>query len=202
MDSRTHRWSTRSISRSFSLDWPHTSHIRGVLRPVHRNPHSAGRVGPVNKICSTSSRRFDGVESDIHPRHGDQGRHASGSLAMIFLKPVLDARLLSYVALVLAIYWVVRPFLQEALQAHPQAGDCRKTNRFRSDRVSSDLRQRWSRHGTRPCGVESRVEDQTPLKRGWSPPSPDVALKLLDDPNPATRAEAAVSLAAHRMSGP
>ncbi|MBI5568901.1 MAG: cyclic nucleotide-binding domain-containing protein [Desulfomonile tiedjei] len=124
----------------------------------------------------------------------------AGSLAMIFLKPVLDARLLSYLALVLAIYWVVetlffrkhykRILKQVIVEKQIDFDQIESVRTFDSGGAAMELG---------PVDVESRVEDQTPVETRVVPTlAPDVALKLLEDPNPATRAEAAVSLAAHK----
>ena len=124
----------------------------------------------------------------------------AGSLAMIFLKPVLDARLLSYVALVLAIYWVVetlffrkhykRILKQVIVEKQIDFDQIESVRAFDSGGAAMELG---------PVSVESRVDDQTSVETRVVPTlAPEVALKLLDDPNPATRAEAAVSLAAHK----
>jgi hypothetical protein len=125
----------------------------------------------------------------------------AGALLMIALKPVLSARMLSPIAAVLAVYWVVETLIfrkhykrilkqvivekqidfdeiESIRGADPAGGVLALASVPMEDRPQEGM----------PAGIEKRVPDL----------DPDVALKLLDDASPQTRAEAAASFAASR----
>ncbi len=119
----------------------------------------------------------------------------AGALMMIFLKPVVSARLLAVPALVFALYWVVetlffrkhykRILKQVIVEKQIDFDQIESVRAFDSGGAAMELA---------PVDVESRV-DETGLEetRKITAVEPEVALKLLDDENPITRAEAAAS---------
>jgi ATP/ADP translocase len=120
----------------------------------------------------------------------------SGALLMIFLKPFMGAQALAYIAFVLAVYWVFETlrFRKEYKRILKQVIVEDKIDFDRIDAVSTfDA-------GGAPIGLESAVVDMVPEERDGEESKrvtmePHVALKLLNDPNSAVRAEAALALA-------
>ena len=122
----------------------------------------------------------------------------AGSLLMIAVKPVMDAKDLSYIALVLAIYWILetlffrkhyrRILKQVIVEKQIDFDQIESVRAFDSGGAAMEVG---------PVAVEDRVEVETALPevRKLSSEEIDVALKLLSDESPRTRAEAAVSLA-------
>jgi len=123
-----------------------------------------------------------------------------GSITMILLKPVLGAKDLSLIALGLAVYWLVetlffrkhytRMLKQVIVEKQIDFDEIESVRTFDSGGAAMELG---------PVSVEERSADDR-KEPGWKPPTiePDVALRLLDDPIPSTRAEAAASFAASR----
>jgi hypothetical protein len=121
----------------------------------------------------------------------------SGSLMMIALKPVLDPRLFSVIAFVFGAYWVYETLLfrkhykrvlkQVIVEQQIDFDQIESVRTFDSGAAAME-------HG--PVAVESRAEEDNWSDQKHVPSiEPDVALKLLDDPNPGARAEAALSFA-------
>jgi HEAT repeat protein/ATP/ADP translocase len=122
----------------------------------------------------------------------------AGSLLMIAVKPVMDAKDLSYIALALAIYWILetlffrkhyrRILKQVIVEKQIDFDQIESVRAFDSGGAAMEVG---------PVAVEDRVEVETALPevRKLSEEEIDVALKLLSDESPRTRAEAAVSLA-------
>ncbi|MEW6347715.1 MAG: HEAT repeat domain-containing protein [Thermodesulfobacteriota bacterium] len=124
----------------------------------------------------------------------------SGSLLMIALKPVLDARYLAYLALGLAGYWVVETLVfrkhykrilkQVIVEKQIDFDQVEAVRAFDSGGAAMELG---------PMSVEDRVEEApVPVGRHIPKIEPDTALTLLDDSDPTTRAEAAASFAETR----
>ena len=121
----------------------------------------------------------------------------AGSLLMIAVKPVVDAKDLSYIALALAIYWILetlffrkhyrRILKQVIVEKQIDFDQIESVRAFDSGGAAMEVG---------PVAVEDRVEAVAlPEVRKVSAADIDIALKLLDDENPRTRAEAAASLA-------
>ena len=119
-----------------------------------------------------------------------------GSVLMIVLKPVLDARDFAYIGVVLAIFWVYETltFRKEYKRILKQVIIEGKIDFDQAEAVSTfDA-------GGAPMGLESQAVD-TSLHTKPSVPvptaqlEPDTALKLLTDANPDVRAEAARAFA-------
>ncbi len=121
----------------------------------------------------------------------------TGSLLMIAVKPVVDARNLSYIALGFAIYWILetlffrkhyrRILKQVIVEEQIDFDRIESVRAFDSGGAAMEVG---------PVAVEDRVEAAaTSEVRKVSAADIDIALKLLDDENPGTRAEAAASLA-------
>jgi hypothetical protein len=128
----------------------------------------------------------------------------SGSLLMIFLKPVLDARLLSPIALVLALYLVAETLL---LRKHYKRILKQVIVEKEIDFDQIDAVRTFDSGGGAmeigPVSVEDRSEEK-PFDEeaavGAEVMPPDIALRLLSDPNPLTRADAALSFAVTKDS--
>lgn len=121
----------------------------------------------------------------------------SGSLSMIALKPVMQAKSFSYLAFVLAIYWLfetlkfrkhyTRILKQVIAEKQLDFAQIESVRPFDSGGAAAELGS---------AAVDTRVQEFA-----LEPPRPvrkleaEVALKLLDDENPLTRAEAAASFA-------
>ncbi|HMK34028.1 MAG TPA: cyclic nucleotide-binding domain-containing protein [Desulfomonilaceae bacterium] len=121
----------------------------------------------------------------------------SGSLIMIVLKPVLSAQLLSVVAVVLSIYWLLETFVfrkhykrvlkQVIVEKQIDFDQIEAVRAFDSGAAAME---------PVPISVEDRAEELVSEEIGpRTAMDPDVALKLLADQNPLTRAEAANSFA-------
>jgi hypothetical protein len=121
----------------------------------------------------------------------------SGSLLMIVLKPVVSAQYLSVIALVLTIYWSIESLIfrkhykrilkQVIVEKQIDFDQIESVQTFDSGGVAMELS---------PVSVESRLEElSVPDKKTIPTIDPDVALKLIEDKNPLTRAEAAASFA-------
>jgi len=121
----------------------------------------------------------------------------SGSLLMIALKPVVSAQYLSVIALVFTIYWSVESLIfrkhykrilkQVIVEKQLDFDQIESIRTFDSGGAAMELG---------PVSVESRLEQlPTPETKTVPTIDPDVALKLLDDENAGTRAEAAASFA-------
>ena len=120
----------------------------------------------------------------------------AGSLIMIIVKPVIDAQLLSYIALVVAVYWVFETLIfrkhyhrmlkQVIVEKQIDFDQIESVRAFDSGGAAMEVG---------PVAVDARVDQPAPAEERKPPAmEPDVALKLLDDGNPLTRAEAAASL--------
>ncbi len=121
-----------------------------------------------------------------------------GSISMIVLKPVMEPQYFSYIALVFAMYWLAETLLfrkhykrilkQVIVDQKIDFDQIDSVRAFDSGGAAMELG---------PVAVEDRTEE-APLADARKIPEmePDVALKLLDDGNPGTRAEAAASFAA------
>jgi ATP/ADP translocase len=153
-------------------------------------------AGPVNKVL------FNIVPADlmVWSRTFVRGTvikvgMLAGSLLMIFVKPVMDAKDLSIPALFFAAYWVwetlvlrkryKRILKQVIAEKQIDFEQIESVTTFDSGGAAMELG---------PVAVENRV-DQLALEpsRPITALDPDVALKLLDDANPHVRAEAAAS---------
>lgn len=122
----------------------------------------------------------------------------AGSLLMIALKPVITAQQLSPIAAVLALYWVVETLIfrkhykrilkQVIVEKQIDFDQIESVRAFDSGGTVMALAA---------VPVEDRSEEQLPEDLIKKAPSidPDTALKLLDDENPRTRADAAASFA-------
>ncbi len=153
-------------------------------------------AGPVNKILfsiipselATWSRTFiRGTVLKIGM--------LAGSILMIVLKPVLSVQHFSFIALIIALYWVMETLIfrkhykrilkQVIVEKQIDFDQIESVRAFDSGGAAMELG---------PVSVEDRAEVPLPgiVK---DPPrlDPEVALKLLDDPNALTRTEAAAS---------
>jgi hypothetical protein len=121
----------------------------------------------------------------------------AGSMSMIILKPVMDARSFSYLAFVLSIWWVVETLIfrrhykrilkQVIAEKAIDFDQVESVRAFDSGGAAMELG---------PVAVEDRREEVAAIAIGKAPAiEAEVALKMLDDPNPNTRAEAAASFA-------
>ncbi len=120
-----------------------------------------------------------------------------GSLMMIGLKPVLSARYFSVIALALTIYWVVESLIfrkhykrvlkQVIVEKQIDFDLIESVHTFDSGAAAMDLGQ--VAPGGHLEAFPTHDQSEIPVL------DPDVALKLLDDENPVTRAEAAASFA-------
>ncbi|MBM3302439.1 MAG: HEAT repeat domain-containing protein, partial [Deltaproteobacteria bacterium] len=119
----------------------------------------------------------------------------SGSVMMIILKPVLNAQQLSYIAFGLAGYWLVETLLfrkhykrilkQVIVERQIDFDQVESVRTFDSGGGAMEIG---------PVSVEDRKEEEVPLAARKPPElEPLVALKMLEDPNPSTRADAAAS---------
>ncbi|MFH0822362.1 MAG: HEAT repeat domain-containing protein [Pseudomonadota bacterium] len=119
----------------------------------------------------------------------------TGSLLMIVLKPVMQARYLSIFALGFAVYWL---FETLRFRRHYKRGlkQVIVEKEIDFDRIES-IRAFDSGGAAReldPLSVEHRMED-TGIAWDLKPPQmePDQAMRLLQDSDPRTRADAAAS---------
>ncbi len=154
-------------------------------------------AGPVNKIL------FNVIPSELAlwSRTFIRGTvlkvgMLAGSVIMIVLKPVMDPRELSIIALVLAGYWLVETLIfrkhykrilkQVIVEKQIDFDQIESVRTFDSGGAAMELG---------PVSVEDRAEElsREPARKLPSMAA-EVAIKLLDDENPLTRAEAAASL--------
>ncbi len=158
-------------------------------------------AGPVNKILYNIIPQDLVLWSRTFIRgHVVKIGMLSGSLLMIALKPVLDARYLAYLALGFAGYWVVETLIfrkhykrilkQVIVEKQIDFDQIEAVRAFDSGGATMEMG---------PMSVEDRVEE-APVPTGRHIPDiePDTALKLMDDSDPVTRAEAAASFAKTR----
>lgn len=124
-----------------------------------------------------------------------------GSLLMIAVKPVLSAQMLSPIAAVMALYWVVETliFRKHYKRILKQVIVEKKIDFDEIESIRA-VDSAGSVMALASVPIEDRSEEGVPLQAEKKIPEidPDVALKLLDDENPRTRVEAAVSLGAGR----
>ncbi len=120
-----------------------------------------------------------------------------GSLSMIALKPVMDARDFAYIGVVFAAYWMCETLLfrKEYKRILKQVIVEGKIDYDEVEAV------RTFDAGGAPMGLESSVTlgagGEIEAKTAQAPAIPlDQALKFLDDPHPSVRAEAALAFAA------
>ncbi len=121
----------------------------------------------------------------------------SGSLLMIALKPVVSAQYLSVIAFVLTMYWSVESLIfrrhykrilkQVIVEKQIDFEQIESVQAFDSGGAAMQLD---------PVSMESRFEEfPAPDSKTVPRIDPEIALKLLDDENPGTRADAAASFA-------
>jgi len=119
----------------------------------------------------------------------------AGSIIMIVVKPVMSPRSLSYIALVLALYWVYESLIfrkhykrilkQVIVEKKIDFDQIESVRTFDSGAAAMELG---------PVSVEERSEEKVAIETtGATYIDPDVAIKLLDDQSPSVRAEAAAS---------
>lgn len=157
-------------------------------------------AGPVNKILYSiiPSELVSWSRTFIRGTVLKVGMLA-GSLLMIAVKPVLSARMLSPIAAALALYWVIETLV---FRKH-----YKRILKQVIVEKQIDFDQIESIRGADPGGsvmalasvpMEDRSAEGVASGNGKTVPDldPDVALKLLDDESPQTRAEAAASFAA------
>lgn len=158
-------------------------------------------AGPVNKVL------FNVIPSDLAlwSRTFIRGTvlkigMLSGSVLMIILKPVLSAQYFSVIALALALYWVVETLIfrkhykrilkQVIVEKQIDFDQVESVRTFDSGGAAMELG---------PVSVEDREEEKIPVSARKIPEmESEVALKLLDDSNASTRAEAAASCIKHQ----
>jgi ATP/ADP translocase len=120
----------------------------------------------------------------------------AGSIMMIVLKPVMPPKYFSFFALFFALYWVIETLLfrkhykrmlkQVIVDRQIDFDQIESVRTFDSGGAAME-------HG--PVSVEERKEEAAQLDEIRRAPDiePEVALKLLDDPNKNTRSDAASS---------
>lgn len=153
-------------------------------------------AGPVNKVM------FNIIPADlmVWSRTFIRGTvlkigMLTGSVLMIVLRPVLSAQYLSVIALAFAFYWVFESLIfrkhyrrilkQVIVEKEIDFDQIEAVRTFDSGAAAMELG---------PVAVESRSDEKYPIDAKDIPViQPDVALKLLRDDNPSTRAEAASS---------
>jgi len=120
----------------------------------------------------------------------------AGSLLMIFLKPVMTPQDFAYIAVVLAAYWVFETlvFRKEYKRILKQVIVAGKIDYDQIEAV------RTFDAGGAPIGlgsnaVEVPLEERVEEEAKPAHMAPDLALKLLDDPTPSVRIDAALALA-------
>jgi ATP/ADP translocase len=154
-------------------------------------------AGPVNKILFSVIPRTLAAWSRTFIRGTVlKVGMLTGSLLMIFLKPVMTPRDFAYIGVVLAAYWVFETlgFRKEYKRILKQVI---VENKIDYDRIEA---VRTFDAGGAPMGLESAAVEMLPeeqIEEGakQATMAPEVALKLLDDPSPGVRAEAASALA-------
>lgn len=155
-------------------------------------------AGPVNKIL------YSVIPSDLQTWSRTFIRGTvlkvgmlTGSLSMIFLKPLIQAKSFSYLAFVFAAYWLfetlkfrkhyTRILKQVIAEKQIDFAQIESVRAFDSGGAATEL-------GSVEVDTrlqESALEPPKPIPKL----EPDAALKLLDDENATTRAEAAASFA-------
>lgn len=153
-------------------------------------------AGPVNKIL------FSIIPSDLAAWSRTFIRGTvlkigmlAGSIMMIVLKPVLSVQHFSLIALVIALYWVAETLIfrkhykrilkQVIVEKQIDFDQIESVRAFDSGGAAMELG---------PVSVEDRADLPLPAFVKEPPRlEPDIALKLLDDPNPLTRTDAAAS---------
>ncbi|MBI5570846.1 MAG: HEAT repeat domain-containing protein [Desulfomonile tiedjei] len=122
----------------------------------------------------------------------------AGSLTMILLKPVMQPHDFAYIAAALAVYWVFETLLfrKEYKRILKQV--------IVADKIDFDQVEaiRTFDAGGAPVGLESATAEMLETEKAEeeikpTAMAPDIALKLLDDPSPSFRTEAALALAVH-----
>jgi len=124
----------------------------------------------------------------------------TGALLMIALKPVVDVHYFSLIAVVFAAYWVVETLIfrkhykrilkQVIVEEQIDFDQIESVRTFDSGGAAMELG---------PVSVEDRVEEEVLHDYRKIPEmEPEVALKLLDDPNPGARSQAAASFAGNQ----
>jgi len=154
--------------------------------------------GPVNKVL------FNIIPSDlaIWSRSFVRGTVLKvgmliGSLLMIALKPVMSAQHLSIIAFALSVYWTAETWI---FRKHYRRILKQVITEKQIDFEQIDSVRTFDSGGSAmevgPVSVEDRSEvSERSDARTLPSIDPEVALKLLEDPNPLTRAEAAASFA-------
>jgi len=121
----------------------------------------------------------------------------SGSLSMILLKPLIQAKSFSYMAFVLAVYWLfetlkfrkhyTRILKQVIAEKQIDFAQIESVRTFDSGGAAAEIGS---------MEVDSRVQESASEPPKPIPKlEPEIALQLLSDENPSTRAEAAASFA-------
>jgi hypothetical protein len=155
-------------------------------------------AGPVNKIL------YSIIPSDLQAWSRTFIRGSvlkvgmlTGSLTMIFLKPYLAPKSLSYIAFVLALYWLLetlsfrkhytRILKQVIAEKQVDFEQIEAVRPFEGSGATPELGS---------ATVANRVEESVEIPQRAAPAmDSEIALKLLDDANSLTRAEAAASFA-------
>ncbi len=126
----------------------------------------------------------------------------AGSLLMIFLKPVMTPQDFAYIAVVLAAYWVFETlvFRKEYKRILKQVIVAGKIDYDQIEAV------RTFDAGGAPMGLESQavempLEERVGEEAKPARMPPDLASKMLDDPSPSVRIEAALALAVNPDMG-
>lgn len=119
-----------------------------------------------------------------------------GSVLMIVLKPVIDARYLALVAMGFAVYWLLETILfrklyrrilkQVIVEKEIDFDQIDSVRTFDSGGAAMEIA---------PVSVEERSDDLPEQLETRPSIEPDLALKLLEDPDPRTRADAVGSFA-------
>lgn len=124
----------------------------------------------------------------------------TGALLMIALKPVMQPRDFAYIAIGFSIWWVIETLIfrshykrilkQVIVEKQIDFDQIESVRTFDSGGAAMELG---------PVSVEERSEDEGITDYQHVPElDPEVALKLLEDPNPGTRAHAAASFIASK----
>jgi HEAT repeat protein len=154
-------------------------------------------AGPVNKILFNVVPKALAVWSRTFIRGSVlKVGMLAGSVLMIVLKPFMGAQAFAYIAAVLSAYWVFETLLfrREYKRILKQV--------IVEDRIDFDRAEAVQAYdaGGAPMGLESATTDMV-LENGegedrkTAAMEPAVALKLLEDPSPGVRCEAAHALA-------
>ncbi len=119
----------------------------------------------------------------------------SGSLIMIVLKPVASAQQLAVIGLILSIYWLIETYIfRKHYKRILKQVIVEKQIDFEQIESVRPLDSGGAAMEVGPVAVESRAEElRLEDIRERKVIEPEIALKLLEDSNPLTRAEAALS---------